>query len=107
MASPKSTIKSARPTTSYDEPCEVECSESPLSTIYSNSSVQHKRLIEINHLVDDLLSHLGIGGPCDTGDKIAVAPYGRLEEIRESQNNVFRSVNELENKIYDLRNALM
>lgn len=107
MASPKSTIKSARPSVSYDEPCEVECSESPLSNIYSNSSVQHRRLIDINHLVDELLSHLGLGDPCDTGDKLAAAPYGRLEEIRESQNNVFRSVNELENKIYNLRNALM
>lgn len=107
MATPKSSIKSTRPSPSYDQEPMDECAESPLGSIFSSSMVQNQRLIEMNHLVDELMSHLGLGGPVDGAEKMAVAPYGRLEEIRESQNHVFRNINDLESKIYDLRRALM
>lgn len=105
MASTKSSPKSV--SRQYAEEPAQECSESPLGSIYQNSVYQNQRLSEIIHLTDELLSYLGIGGPEDCAEKLAAAPYGRLEEIKESQNRVNINVNDLESKIYTLRRALM
>lgn len=108
MATPKSSIKSTRPSSSYnEEPAVEDCSESPLAVIYSNSIYQNQRLVELNHMIEELVNYLGLGGPSDGSAKLTSAPYGRLEEIKETQNNVFQNINELEQYVYTLRRALM
>lgn len=91
----------------YDEPVCEEMSNSPLGTIYENSVYQNQRLAEMNNLLDELVTYLGLGAADDCAEKLAAAPYGRLEEIRESQNRVFSQINDMENSIYTLRRALM
>ena len=105
MASTKSLPKAA--SRQYVEAPTDECADSPLGTIYQNSVYQNQRLNEIINLTDELLSYLGIGGVEDCAEKLAAAPYGRLEEIKESQNRVINNVNDLESKIFILRRALM
>lgn len=91
----------------YDEQPVEECSNSVLGTIYENSNYQYQRMTELNNLVDELVNYLGLGSPEDCAEKLAAVLYGRLEEIRESQNRVFSQINDMENNIYILRRALM
>ena len=91
----------------YDSDEPVEVPQSPLENIFSNSIIQNQRLYELNNLAEELLTYLGFGSPEQDSNKLSPAPYGRLEEIRMSQDGVFQNINDLETRIYALRRALM
>lgn len=109
-SSPRKASRNTTPARIECEPVDDSPVESVLGSIQYDASNQASRLYELNSLIEELMNTLGIHNTSNEGEsaeKLSVAPYGRLDEIRNSQTGTYRMIENIESNIYGLRRALM